>query len=185
MPDKTLLIHTEQGAGDAIQFARFLPAVARRCQKLILVCRADLIPVFAAMPGIAELREAGQIQVSEFDAYAPLLSLPHVLGVTRESIPADVPYIDMQALRRRKAAAASLSPQRKVGIVWAGSPTYRHDRQRSCALQELLPGLRTAGVAFYSVQKGERRQELPDASLHASNKWPDHLTDRCGRAWQM
>ena len=161
IPDKTLLIHTEQGAGDAIQFARFLPLAAQRCQKLMLVCRADLIPVFAAMPGIAEIREAGQIHVSEFDTYAPLLSLPHVLDTTLETLPAGVPYIDVAAIRRRKDSSAlpllEPSAQPKVGIVWAGSPTYRHDRQRSCALQELLPVLRTAGVDF--LQRPERRAQ--------------------------
>jgi len=164
MLDKTLLLHTEQGAGDALHFVRFLPIAARRCQKLVLVCRADLIPVFATMPGIAEIREAGQLQVSEFDTYAPLLSLPHVLGVTLESIPAEVPYIDVAAIRRRKELSTvpglAASARRKVGIVWAGSPTHRNDRQRSCALRELVPVLQTPGIAFYSVQKGERSQEL-------------------------
>jgi hypothetical protein len=164
IPDKTLLIHTEQGAGDAIQFARFLPLAAQRCRKLMLVCRADLLPMFAAMPGIAEVREAGQIQVNEFDAYAPLLSLPHVLGVTLESIPAAMPYIDVAAIRRRKDPSTlpvlKSSSRFKVGMVWAGSPTHRNDRQRSCALREFLPVLQTPGIDFYSVQKGERGEEL-------------------------
>ena len=61
IPDKTLLIHTEQGAGDAIQFARFLPLAAQRCQKLILVCRADLIPVFATCRALPRSAKPGQI----------------------------------------------------------------------------------------------------------------------------
>ena len=164
IPQQTLLIHTEQGAGDTIQFARYLPLAAQRCGKLLLVCRADLMPLCATLPGIAQLREPGSINVAEFDTYLPLLSLPHVLGTTLATIPAAVPYLDVAALRRRTAplalpgSAPSAGP--RVGLVWAGSPTYKHDRQRSCALQEFLPVLQTPGIAFYSLQKGERDREL-------------------------
>ncbi|MGH7967028.1 MAG: tetratricopeptide repeat protein, partial [Candidatus Binatia bacterium] len=164
IPDKTLLIHTEQGAGDAVQFARYLPLAAQRCKKLILVCRGDLLPLFATIPGIAQVREAGTINVSEFDTYVPLLSLPRLFGATLATIPAEIPYLDVQAIRRRKGAEASLSlppsSHLKVGIVWAGSPTHKNDRHRSCALQEFIPVLQTPGAAFYSLQKGERSQEL-------------------------
>jgi uncharacterized protein (TIGR03032 family) len=50
IPERTLLIHAEQGAGDAIQFARYLPLAAQRVGKLIVACRADLFPLFATIP---------------------------------------------------------------------------------------------------------------------------------------
>jgi uncharacterized protein (TIGR03032 family) len=50
--------------------------------------------------------------------------------------------------------------RRAVGVVWGDSPTHRDDRRRSCRLQDWLPLLRTPGVTFYSLQKGERSQEL-------------------------
>jgi hypothetical protein len=156
-----LLIHTEQGAGDAIQFARYLTPAAQRCRRLILVCRADLMPLFATIPGIAELREAGTIQVSEFDTYCPLLSLPLVFGTTLETIPGAVPYLDIATLQRRKTPSILPAGTRpKIGIVWAGSPTYRNDRHRSIALSELLPILRLPDFDFYSLQKGERCRDL-------------------------
>src|SRR3972149_726384 len=77
IPGKTLMIHTEQGVGDAIQFARYLPLAAERGGKLIAGCPPDLMPLFATLPGVAELRETGRIGVAEFDAYLPLLSLAH------------------------------------------------------------------------------------------------------------
>ena len=125
------------------------------------------MPILATLPGIAQIRDAGPITVAEFDTYLPLLSLPRVFGTTRATIPAAVPYVDVAALRRRKdkTALPHLAPldRPKVGVVWAGSPTHPHDRQRSCALRELLPLLRlTPGIAFYSLQKGERRQELAE-----------------------
>jgi len=168
IPDKTLLIHTEQGAGDAVQFARYLPWAAQRCGRLIVVCPATLRPLLATIPGIAQLREPGQIGVSDFDTYLPLLSLPRVHGTTLSTIPAAMPYLDVQAMRRRQprdtASSLSLPPSAhlQVGLVWAGSPTQRHDRQRSCPLAAWLPVLRVPGVAWYSLQKGERHRELAE-----------------------
>jgi uncharacterized protein (TIGR03032 family) len=170
---QTLLIHTEQGAGDAIQFARFLPLAAERCGSLVVAAPRDLMPLLAMLPGIKQLREAGEIGVHEFDRYLPLMSLPRVLGLSWDTIPARVPYLDVEALRRRKGTAV-LPPGadglRKVGLVWAGSPTHRDDRRRSCRLQVWLPFLRTPGVTFYSLQRGERAREMAalpsDVTVH-------------------
>jgi len=172
IPDQTLLIHTEQGAGDAVQFARYLPWAAQRCKKLLLVCRPDLTPLFATIPGISQIREPGQIGVHEFDAYLPLLSLPRAHGTTLDTIPAETPYLDVQAIRRQKNAAPSLSssslslpssPQRKVGIVWAGSPTHANDRNRSCRLLEWLPVLRTISANLRACRREEQALCRQDA----------------------
>jgi uncharacterized protein (TIGR03032 family) len=173
VPEKTLLIYTEQGAGDAIQFARYLPLAAERCKNLILACPADLMPMFATIPGIAQIREKEKIAVAEFDTYLPLMSLPHVFETTLETIPATVPYVDAAALRRRKENTALLGDSKypKIGIVWAGSPIDRTDRQRSCALNEFLPILTIPEISFYSLQKGERHKDLGDlpSRLHVQN----------------
>jgi Flp pilus assembly protein TadD len=169
IPDKTLLIYAEQGAGDAIQFARYLPLVAERCKSLILACPADLTPIFATIPGVAQIREKEKIGVAEFDTYLPLLSLPHVFGTTLDSIPATVPYVDAAAVSRRKenpALLLSASEYPRIGIVWAGSPTNRTDRHRSCPLNEFLPILTIPEINFYSLQKGERHKDLDDLPSH-------------------
>jgi uncharacterized protein (TIGR03032 family) len=158
IPDKTLLIYTEHGAGDAIQFARYIPLAAERCKTLIVACPMDLMPIFATIPGIAQIREQEGIRVSEFDTYLPLMSLPHVFGTTLETIPASVPYVDAAALRRRKDNPALLlnkSEYPKVGIVWANTTIERTERHRSCPLNEFLPILSIPEVSFYSLQKGE------------------------------
>jgi ADP-heptose:LPS heptosyltransferase len=143
-----------------------------------VICRQDLMPLLSTLPDIAQIRDAGAITVAEFDTYLPLLSLPRVFGTTPAAIPASVPYFDMAALRRRKdmSGLPHLAPsdRPKVGVVWAGSLTHPHDRQRSCALRELLPLLRLPGIAFYSLQKGERRQELAElpSEVHVQDLEP-------------
>jgi uncharacterized protein (TIGR03032 family) len=169
IPDKTLLIFTEQGAGDAIQFARYLPPAAKRCKNLILACPAELMPIFATIPGVAQIREKEKIAVAEFDTYLPLMSLPHVFGTTLDTIPATAPYVDATALRRRKDKPSLLLNEWEypsIGLVWAGSPTNRTDRYRSCPLNEFLPILTIPEINFYSLQKGEHRKDLTDLPPH-------------------
>ena len=69
-------------------------------------------PLFRSLPGVAELRGPGNVQVSEFHAYLPLMSLPHVLGTTLETVPARVPYLrpDPRSLDLRPVADPEPAP---------------------------------------------------------------------------
>lgn len=162
IPDQTLLLHTEQGAGDAIQFARYIPLAAQRAKRVVLVCPEHLMQLFTALEGVAELRPPGQFQVREFDTWLPLMDLPQVFGTTLENIPARGPYLDLELLRRRRPALAmpDANGEKRIGLVWAGSATHANDARRSCSLSDLLPLLRTPGCAFYSLQVGDRAKGL-------------------------
>ena len=83
----TLLVHSEQGAGDAIQFVRFLPLAAERCDRILFVCPERLHRLFQSLPGVSEMRGPGPLQYSEFAAYIPLMSLPRALGSDLENFP--------------------------------------------------------------------------------------------------
>ena len=169
IPEKTLSIYTDQDAGDAIQFARYLPLAAKRCKKMILACSAELMPIFATIPGVAQIREKEQIAVAEFDTYLQLTSLPHVFGTTLDTIPATVPYVNAAALRRRKdnpSLLLSESDDRRVGIIWADNTNNRISRHRSCPLNEFLPILTIPEISFYSLQKGERHKDLAELPSH-------------------
>src|SRR5262249_52402003 len=101
IPEKTLMIYADQGAEEAIQFARYVPLAAKQCRNLIVACPAELMPVFSTIPDIGQIRELGRIRVAEFDTYLPLMSLPHVFKTTIDTIPANIPYINAVALCRR------------------------------------------------------------------------------------
>ncbi|NJL01958.1 MAG: TIGR03032 family protein [Spirulinaceae cyanobacterium SM2_1_0] len=160
LPTQTLLLHTEQGAGDAIQFARFIPLAAARCSRVLLVCVPALQPLFATLPGITERRSPGEIPCDAFATYAPLMSLPHLLGITLENLPADVPYL--QADPSRLSLPTPANPGKRIGIVWAGSPTQANDHNRSCRLADFAPVLVVPGCEFFSLQKGDRAADLTD-----------------------
>ena len=158
--EQTLLVHTEQGAGDAIQFARYLPLVKRRCRRLLLCCPDSLAPLLATAAGVDQVYGAGEIPVTAFDTYVPLLSLPQRLGTTRRTIPVTVPYLGQDLRPEDFPFLAPLPGQVKVGLVWAGIPTHHNDQHRSCPLLALLPLLQVSHCTIYSLQKGPRVEEL-------------------------
>jgi hypothetical protein len=91
-----------------------------------------------------------------FDYQCPLMSLPHALGMTVGTIPADVPYLspDPALVERFHTIVESSGPAGfRVGMVWAGAPIHRRDRERSIPFAMLQPLLSTPGVRFFSLQK--------------------------------
>lgn len=146
LPGQTLLIPAELGLSDALQFIRYLPLVAQRCQRVILVCLPELLPLLTTVEGIDKVLTPNETPLPEFHAYAPLTSLPHLLGTTLETIPHQVPYLSIPANEKIKILP---TPHLKVGFAWAGSPRKNHN----CSLTDFQPVLQTPGVTFYNFQQ--------------------------------
>ncbi len=165
LPGKTLLVHTEQGAGDAIQFVRFVKQARERVSKVLLIAPDSLQALFATAAGVDEIRGAGSIAEQSFDVHIPLLSLPTVLGATLETIPNDVPYLAAPFDRSGNSQQSTIDSQQstgflRVGIAWAGSPTQGNDRNRSARLADFAPLFAIPGVEWHSLQVGERGAEI-------------------------
>ncbi|MEQ9566483.1 MAG: glycosyltransferase family 9 protein, partial [Pseudomonadales bacterium] len=125
--------------------------------------------------GVGTLVEKGR-PLPEFDLHVPLLSLPHVLGVGEsdlQKISAD-PYITPPVGKSVRLAPPP-GTVLKVGLIWAGK---LNPRDRSCALENLLPILSAKGAAFYSFQIDERRSDLDKLGLNAFvTDLGDHIHD--------
>ena len=155
-PGLTLLVHTEQGLGDALQFSRFVTPLAQRGVRVVVVAAPPLVPLLATVPGVASTVGPDD-PVPRHDAHIPMLSLPGVLGVGQRDIPSSVPYIAAEPARRAQAAAA-LEPYRgrlKVGLAWAGNREHANDRRRSIALAALTPLFDVPGTAWFSLQPAQ------------------------------
>ncbi len=184
-PGKTLLVHTEQGAGDAIQFIRFVKQARERVGKVLLIAPDSLQALFSTAAGVDEIRGAGSIAEQAFDVHIPLLSLPTVLGTTLDTIPNEVPYLHVPSDRRIDLALKNDPPPStlhsppllRIGIAWAGSPTQGNDRNRSARLADFAPLFEVPGIEWHSLQIGEKSDD-PDSSfiIHHSSfikDWAD------------
>ena len=148
--DKTILVHTEQGNGDAIQFARFLPEVKSRCKKLIIVCTEPLRLLFKEMDCVDEVRLPGNLPADLFDTYCPIMSLAGVLEIDEASLPASTPYISIS----KQVVVPTLEDngKPKIGLVWAGSPTQQINHHRSCPIEDMMAITADEQYDFYSLQ---------------------------------
>jgi tetratricopeptide (TPR) repeat protein len=160
---RTLLIYMEQGLGDMIQFLRFAPLVQRQGGRVVVECPGPLLPLFATCRAIDHLVAEGT-DLPPFDVHAPLLSLPHRLGTTLATVPADCPYLAADPARSETWARA-LAPVRgfRVGIVWQGNPRHVHDHHRSVPLARFAPLAGVPGVRLISLQKGAGVEQLHTA----------------------
>ena len=157
--DRTLLLHCEQGFGDAIQFIRYLPLVARRGGKIIIECQPELEGLLGALSSIVsrdcQIISCGQ-SLPSFDLHCPLLSLPRVFNTTLENIPAEVPYLfpDPKLIDFWRERLLRFGSDLKIGLAWAGSPTHKTDQSRSISLGRLGALAEVRGARFFSLQKG-------------------------------
>jgi tetratricopeptide (TPR) repeat protein len=181
---KRLRVWWEQGLGDTLCFARYLPVVMQRFAPaaLTLECQPGLGRLLRhSLPGV-EVIEQGQ-RGSAFDLHVPLMSLPQRCGIAAEVPP--VPPLAMtptaEAVTRWRDRVAAL-PEPRVGVVWASglwptgnAPARRHRSVAPDAFERLL---RVPGISFISLQKGAgtetaaRWRELPGFT-----DWSDDLGD--------
>ncbi len=159
--DKTVLLHSEQGLGDMIQFVRLVRAVHAMVGTVVLEVQRPLVPLFRdSFPGLTILAK-GETP-PPFDMHAPLMSLMHRLKLTMDDLPASpVPYLKADPERVQQwAARLNTKPGRKIAIAWQGNPKSKVDRGRSIPLKLLEPILRLPGVRFIALQKNEGAEQL-------------------------
>lgn len=158
----TILIHAEQGFGDAIHFARYLPLVAARGGRVVFEAPVEQHRLFAGIDGVTEVIAFGD-KLPEFSWQCPLLSLPLAFNTTLATVPNAVPYVSANSAAveewRRRVAGSGF----KVGLVWAGRPEHKRDRHRSLPLSQLGPLAKLPDTAFFALQKGAAVGEAENA----------------------
>jgi Flp pilus assembly protein TadD len=159
---RTILLYADHGIGDTIQFIRFARRVKERGGAVIAACRRPLVRLLQRCPGVDQVVTEGD-PLPQFDVYAPVMSLPHILKTTMADVTADVAY-----LRTEPEVAdgwrSALGPRRglRVGIAWQGNPEFPLDHLRSFALDALHPIAEVPGLELFSIQKGAGTEQLPE-----------------------
>lgn len=178
---ESLLVYGEQGIGDVIQFVRFLPQVRARVGRLILACDARLHSLFRPLEYIDHLVDKDEVldnvdQV-KFDRRVLLMSLPALFSTTVDSIPGEVPYLEVDPALvgdwRRHLDARTFN----VGLVWAGNPAQKDDRFRSCPLSCFSMMADVPNVTLYSLQTDEAREQILESNGPPLVDLANELTD--------
>jgi Tfp pilus assembly protein PilF len=159
----SLLVITEQGAGDNLMMMRYLPLLRQRgLKRLVLYCYPQLMRVMFCMPGIDQIVPiTDPLPFGDFDLYCPIMSLPYLFQTRLESIPANVPYLVVpEEMKQKWHMRLAEVPGLKVGLVWAGNQAASFDKIRSIPLNLFAPLHDSGGISFVSLQKGDRLQQL-------------------------
>ncbi len=162
LADETLLVHTEQGIGDTLQFVRYLPLLRGHVgpgARITLLCEPELARLVRTVGGFDELVTQDAGGSLTYDLQVPLLTLPHLLNTTLETIPHNVPYIRLPTgvgVPLPQSSTAKL----KIAFAWAGRPTHSDDRMRSCAVDLFATLFEIPGTCFYSIQVGSRAPDI-------------------------
>ena len=172
---KHLLIVSEQGLGDSLQFIRYAELCKERFARISVFCphHNPLVRLFKGLSFVDDAFDTIQAG-SHFDEHILMASLPHVFGTVLETVPAAVPYLRVDPEIETKWATKFVGVAGlKVGLVWAGRAANKSDRERSIGLDRIRSWLDMRGAQFYSLQKDEQAEKV--VALGLQNRITDFM----------
>ncbi len=177
---KTILLLSEQGFGDTIMISRFIPMVKEHLgsdSKVVLLVMEEVLPLLSHLPNVDKTfpSPCPSNLLPPIDCYLNLMSLPHRLKLKRvEDIPPPTTFDHPETRALMNKAKLKILPainayrnRFKIGIVWSGSVTNKHDKLRSASLEYFLEFLQIPGIELFSFQKGPREEDIEKLGLKA------------------
>jgi hypothetical protein len=149
---KRVLLYSEQGLGDTLQFCRYVKLVADLGATVIFEVQKRLMSVLANLEGVSQIVARGDA-LPDFELRCPLMSLPLAFKTNLATIPSAAKYLIADATKtaqwQAKLGARSAA---RIGLVWRGNPKNKNDYKRSIGLADLIRHL-PAGPLYVSLHK--------------------------------
>lgn len=157
---RTIFVHTEQGLGDIIMFARYLPLLKAMGGRVLVECPPAVANLLGSCDGIDEIIKEGDA-LCPFHVHAPLMSMPRLFGTDLSSIPSAVPYLaaDPELVEAWGKRLKHIQGK-KIGICWQGNPQHRWDHHRSIPLHEFSGLACIPGISLISLQPNKACETL-------------------------
>ena len=161
--NKNIMVYYEAGFGDVLMYARYLPLVSKRCNKLIFMCPKELKKLFENNTHLGVSQYVDTFipdKMLDADVHASLLSLPYLLGLKGENVFVSpegyiVPDMDLVEVYRQRYFN---NDKIKVGIKWRGNTTFDKDRVIPAELFNQL--IKTKNAQYYSFQTFEGSEDV-------------------------
>ena len=148
---RTILVLPEQGFGDAILFARFLPRLKALGARVVMQVKRPLVRLFEGLPGVDALNP----DEASPDCYVNMMDLALLHFREDPEVPPPPPLtVPADSETRAHAILRPLRARLKVGVVWTGSVTYKGNAFRSFSHTDYLPLSDIPGVQLISLYKG-------------------------------
>ncbi|MBU3564663.1 tetratricopeptide repeat protein [Polynucleobacter sp. MWH-HuK1] len=175
---KKVFIWSEQGLGDTLQFCRYIQPLFELGAQITFGVPAALVNVLGALKKFCKLVVINKGGKDEFDFHSPLLSLPLLFNTDLDSIPNQIPYLELNEARKHLFEKEIGNKQNlRVGLIWNGGFRVDHpelwavNKRRNIELDQIAALKDVPDIDFYSLQKGEPAESELIARKH--HIWPD------------
>lgn len=153
-----ILVHAEGGAGDTVQFARFVPLLATAFPEASIVFEVQnpLVDLIKSFPGMENISVIPRTMTDPADATrkiaSPAGNVTHAVALL--SLPRVLAYNDLNTMPPpsfpTQPSQASGGPL-KIGLCWRGDPNNKFDQGRDVPLAMLLPLINERNVVVTSL----------------------------------
>ncbi len=175
--NKTLLLHSEQGFGDSIQFIRFLPKLKEKYNcKIAVKCRDELKELFKCIDEIDILTNRSE-PTPAFDYHLPIMSMPYILKIKSTS---QIPFKDgyLKAKEDEEFKLEKKNGELNIGICWSASVTGESYEGKVFDLKYFERLINSDKVNVYSLQVGPENEDIKklgyeDKVIDLTNKLAD------------
>lgn len=152
---KRILIHTEQGYGDTIQAARYLPLLEQQGAHLIVACQPPLVRLLSSVSRTIQVLPFGS-ELPTADYHLPIFSLPGLFSPDTTAIPRSYPHLQppVELLQKWSWLCEGAAAGCRVGLVWSGKP--KPDPGRSIPPQLLAPLATVSDISWFSLQVADQ-----------------------------
>jgi tetratricopeptide (TPR) repeat protein len=174
---KTLFLYSEQGFGDSIQMARFIPRLAALGAKIIVEAQPALADLLRSLRGSPHILAKGDA-IPDFDFYCAMMDIPRALGTDADTIPIEIPYLYADALHIDfYLNLAPRKTKRRIGLSWAGRSSHENDRNRSLKFPQLAPLLARNDIEWVNLQRLMSRADEKAMKASGVLDWGTGFTD--------
>jgi TPR repeat len=155
---KCLLLYSEGGLGDTLQFCRYAASSAALGATVLLEVQPPLLDLLANLEGVSQVIAKGS-SLPAFDYQCPLMSLPLAFKTTINTIPAPTKYLrsDQSKVAQWRTRLGERKRLR-IGLVWSGNPKNTIDQRRSIRLADWVEHL-PPEFQYFCLQKGVRDED--------------------------
>ena len=151
---KVILVHAEQGFGDSIQCARYLPLLAKISSKVVVECPEVLMGLISRVEGVAQTIKLGE-EFPAHDYNIPMMSLPGAFNTNFDNFPNKIPYFIISEAEQHKWQERIIVNDDRpcLGLVWRGSDRHERNEWRSPGLKTFENLVKMGNYQWISLQK--------------------------------
>jgi hypothetical protein len=171
---KIIFVYTEQGFGDAIQFARFIPMLQSRGATINLYCRSQLNRFFTYNLSNVNITSDSE-SPQEYHYHVALMDLPKCFNISIETIP-QVNYGVAEDEVANWANIMGPKTKPRVGIIWSSTRVAWTTRFRNIPL-DLLLSIGNDNIDLVNLEYDVDADTISHLNEHGVKTYNEHITD--------